>query len=363
MRVLYLTGMFCTKYGALEKFNVELLKQGVSLTVVYNGEPAPQAYVNDINSLGGRIYVIKGNIISRAIQAYKIVRKVKPDIVHYHFGFLVYFLLFPLRLLDPKIKQILTQHCEYIYTNKLMIALSKICYKRLDLVISVSNGVQNRLKRLLGDSDKFIVSYLGCEKRDYKSKRDIFKELNISDSLIISSIGFDIDVKGFDILAEAVKHLISTHSDLPKFKILIIGLNESEDAKFKVITKVLNVDDYFISAGIVNDIDNYLKYTNIYIQPSRTEALSLSIAESLMYGIPIIGSNVGGIPEVCINGYNGILFKNKDHIELASALHSLLTNADLRQEYGQNSLSLSSNFDLTKNANKLINLYNTITNR
>lgn len=363
MRVLYLTGMFCTKYGALERFNVELLKQGISLTVVYNGEPDPKAYVSDINSLGGRIYVIKGNIISRAIQAYKIVCKIKPDVVHYHFGFLVYFLLFPLRLFHPKIKQILTQHCEYIYTNKLMIALSEIYYKNLDLVISVSNGVQNRLKRLLGDSDKFIVSYLGCEKRRYKSERNILEELNISDYLIISSIGFDIDVKGFDILAKAVRHLISTNSDLPKFKILIIGLNESEEAKFKVITKGLNVDGYFISTGIVNDIDNYLKYTNIYIQSSRTEALSLSIAESLMYGIPIIGSNVGGIPEVCINGHNGILFENKNYVELASAIHSLLTNADLRKEYGNNSLRLSSNFDLTQNAKKLVNIYNSITNK
>lgn len=270
MKILYLTGMFCTKYGALERFNVELLKQGISLTIVYNGEPDPQAYVSDINSLGGRIYVIKGNIISRAIQAYKIVCKIKPDVVHYHFGFLVYFLLLPLRLFHPRIKQILTQHCEYIYTNKLMIALSKLCYKNLDLVISVSYRVQNQIKKLFGDSDKFIVSYLGCEKRYYTSKRDILKELNISDSLIISSIGFDIDVKGFDILAQAVKHLISTNPNLPKFRILIIGLNDSEEAKFNAITEDLKVSDYFISIGIVNDIDNYLMYTNIYVQSSRS---------------------------------------------------------------------------------------------
>lgn len=363
MRVLYITGISCTKYGALERFNVELLRNRTELTILYNDEPKPKEYIKDIQDNGGEIYFVNGNIFSRAIRIFQIINTIKPNIVHYHFGLLVYILWLPLKIFYPQIKQILTQHCEYIYTNKLMIILSKICYKNLDLVISVSNGVQNRLKRLLGDSDKFIVSYLGCEKRRYKSERNILEELNISDYLIISSIGFDIDVKGFDILAKAVRHLISTNSDLPKFKILIIGLNESEEAKFKVITKGLNVDDYFISTGIVNDIDNYLKYTNIYIQSSRTEALSLSIAESLMYGIPIIGSNVGGIPEVCINGHNGILFENKNYVELASAIHSLLTNADLRKEYGNNSLKLSSNFDLTQNAKKLVNIYNSITNK
>ena len=51
-----------------------------------------------------------------------------------------------------------------------------------------------------------------------------------------------------------------------------------------------------------NDIDDFLYFTDIYVQASRTEALPLSIMEALLYGIPIIGADVGGISEICIQG-------------------------------------------------------------
>lgn len=362
MKVLYVTGMYSTKYGGLEKFIIELLKRGIRLSVIYNNVPQPNAYYNDLEKLGACIYVVQGNILQRSWQTFQIIRKERPDIVHYHFGFIVYFIFILVKLFCPNSKQVQTQHCEYLYTSCIMRLLTRICYKSLDLVISVSKGVEEKLIAKIGKSKKFIVSYLGVSKG--KILNPTLKEnLNISDNtLILTSIGFDINVKGFDILAQAVALLKKEKQQLPQFKIIIIGLNETENLKFQTILKDLDVVDYFISVGISNHVDDYLSFTDVYLQPSRTEAISLSIMEALMYGIPIIGSKVGGVSEVCVDRYNGMLVEKANSVQLARAISEILTDADLRNWMGCNSLKHSDNFRLDLNVDRLISLYQNLVN-
>lgn len=356
MKILYVTGMYSTKYGGFEKFIIELLKRGIRLSVIYNNIPQPNTYYEDLKKFNANIYIVQGNILQRSWQVFQIIRKEKPDIIHYHFGFIVYFLFFEVKLFYPKSKQVLTQHCEYLYTSCVVRFLTRICYKSLDLVISVSKGVQEKLITKIGNSKKFIVSYLGVSKGKVLNP-NLKKDLKISaNTLILTSIGFDINVKGFDILAEAIK-LVKEEKTLPSFKVIIIGLNKSENLKFQTILKEQGVTNDFISVGIRNDVDDFLAFTDIYLQPSRTEAISLSIMEALMYGIPIIGSNVGGVPEVCVNRYNGLLVEKENPIQLAQAIKELSMNEDLRRDLGNNSLSRANKFKLNLNADRLIMLY------
>lgn len=356
MNILYVTGMYSTKYGGLEKFNIELLKRDINLSIVYNNIPQPNTYYEDLKKLNSNIYVVQGNILRRSWQVFQIIRNEKPDIIHYHFGFIVYFLFILVRLFYPKSKQILTQHCEYLYTSYIMRLLTRICYRSLDLVISVSKGVQEKLIAKIGNSKKFIVSYLGVSKGKILNP-NLKKDLKIpANTLILTSIGFDVNVKGFDILAKAVK-LVKEENTLPPFKIIIIGLNESENLKFQTFLKEQEVTNDFISAGIRNDVDDFLAFTDIYLQPSRTEAISLSIMEALMYGIPIIASKVGGVPEVCVNQYNGLLVEKENPTQLAQAIKELLITKELRENLGKNSLLHANKFKLNLNVDRLIMLY------
>ena len=362
MKVLQVTGMYSTKYGGMEKFFIELLDQGVELSVVYNNTPQPETYRNELERRHAGIYTVHGNILQRCWQTYRIIRRERPEIVHYHFGFTVYVLYLPVRLFLPHTKQLLTQHCEYLYENPLMRLATKLCYRSLDLVTSVSEGVRKRLVSKIGDSPKFTVSYLGVGKKEIRNK-NMKADLNIpAECLVLTSIGFDIHVKGFDVLAQAVC-LLKGRNDLPDFRIIIIGLNESEDEKFRAITEVWNVSDRFLSVGIRNDIDDFLSMTDVYLQPSRSEAISLSIMEALMYGLPVIGSDVGGISEACIPGYNGILTPQGDPDELALAILKLITDSGLRTRFGDNSRIHAANFRLDANAGRLIATYRNLLKR
>lgn len=356
MKVLFVSGMFSTKYGGFEKFTVELLEQGVDLSIIYNSIPDSLEYLNDLEKYHVGVNTVVGNIFQRAWQTYKIIRKERPDIVHFHFGFIAYLLFLILKIFHPNIKQILTLHCEYKRDSLFWNMLTRLCYRSLDCVTCVSDGVRKGLVKNIGDSSHYIVHYLGVSKREIKNYQ-LRNELQIGfDELVISSIGFDIEVKGFDVLAKAVSELRTIHG-IPKFKVVIIGLGKQENRRYQEILHQYGVEDCILSVGIRNDIDDFLYFTDIYTQPSRTEAISLSIMEALLYGIPVVGANVGGIPEVCISDYNGVLFEKGNPQELAIALHKLLLDEKLRVRYGKQSLELAKKYDKKSNVRSLIEIY------
>ncbi len=236
MKVLWVTGMFSTKYGGLERFTIELLEQGVDLSIIYNVKPDSLEYLNDLRKHHVDVNTVNGNILQRTWQTYKIIRRERPDIVHWHFGFTSWLLLWVLKLSHPDIRQILTQHCEYNHDGFFRNNLTRFVYSSFDCVTCVSAGVKRDLVKKIGDNNHYLVCYLGVSKREIKNHL-LRNELGIRpEELVITSIGFDIDVKGFDLLVKAVAEL-KNKQDIPQFKVVIIGLGEQENSKFKEILR------------------------------------------------------------------------------------------------------------------------------
>ena len=149
-------------------------------------------------------------------------------------------------------------------------------------------------------------------------------------------------------------------TDVPSYIVLIIGLSKLEENRFNEILRRLDLSERFISVGIRDDVDDFLNITDIYLQPSRTEAISLSIMEAMQYGLPIIAANVGGIPEVCVNGKNGLLFE-KDNVQaLTMHLHRLVCDSEQRRSLGRMSLELSQKFNLSDSVVRLIKIYSNL---
>ncbi|HTX43316.1 MAG TPA: glycosyltransferase family 4 protein, partial [Methanocella sp.] len=74
---------------------------------------------------------------------------------------------------------------------------------------------------------------------------------------------------------------------------------------------------------------------DMLVQPSINEGFGLVISEAMCFGKPVVGSNVGGIPEQIADGINGLLFKPRDHLELAGCIEALLEDPDLRSRMGE----------------------------
>lgn len=131
--------------------------------------------------------------------------------------------------------------------------------------------------------------------------------------VVLTTIGFNIRIKGFDILVKSIQSLMDFNRLKNDIIVLVIGISEnSEDSNsLRQLIAEAGLNRKIMSLGIRNDINDILNISDIYLQPSRTEGLSLSIMEALNYSLPVIGTRVGGIPEIVHEGENGYLLKRE----------------------------------------------------
>lgn len=124
-----------------------------------------------------------------------------------------------------------------------------------------------------------------------------------------------------------------------KLKLYIGGNGEIEHVK--QLIKEYGIADIVIFEGWVSGDKKIelLNKSDAYILPSYKEGLPISILEAMSYGMPIISTPVGGIPEIVSNGENGYLVEPGNKEDIYKAIISLLNDSDLRNRMGSVSLS------------------------
>ena len=110
----------------------------------------------------------------------------------------------------------------------------------------------------------------------------------------------------------------------------------------------------------------YNNWADVFVLPSLanktgTEALGLALMEAMSSGCAVVGTNVGGIPSLIKNGYNGILVKQKDSGELSKAILMPLKNRKKAEKMGKNAAAfIQKNYSWDKIGKEFINLYKSI---
>lgn len=83
------------------------------------------------------------------------------------------------------------------------------------------------------------------------------------------------------------------------------------------------------------DIPSLLRTADLFVMSSRWEGLPLAIIEAMLTGLPVVGTSVGGVPEIVVDGETGFLVPPKDVDALASTLYRLLEDPNLRRRMGE----------------------------
>lgn len=359
MRILELMGMTSTKYGGIERFNKKLVDKDKSddFVFVYVEKPECDDYIKDMTTDNSQIKEISNkSIISYCISVVILILRFRPHIIHFHFGNEKLLLAPFVKFFFSWIRQVGTFHSECILRSLKAKIMYRLYCKCQSKIIAVSKGVQKEIAAFY-DSKKLITSYLGVKCDVSETKDEARQILGIpKNCIVLTTIGFDVTIKGFDVLADAVESLVKKTTP-PLFIVNVVGLNSVRSAKFLDIVRSKNLESYFVSMGIRNDIDMILSATDIYLQPSRTEAISLTIMEALHHGLPVVASNVGGISEVVLDGQNGILVEACDAEGLSIAIADLLQSSEKRKIFGENSKKHSLNFTVERGVDNLIGIY------
>lgn len=362
MIIVHFMGMRSTKYGGLEKFMVELAyqlyKRNDKLYIIYNEEPYSQSYIESLRKYNVSI-LVKNLETTNLVYLYGklklIVKDLCPDIVHFHFGRIATFGPFIIRLF--KTKKVYRSVRSMPFENYSPNIKSNIYYTLLNCfcnnILCVSNAVRVDLDRcVLFRKSKIKVLYTGTSLYNLPSKVESIGVVRIT------CIAFHNSVKGIDILLRALFLLREKYNFSNFVCNQIGGGNPIYTKELKELTKELNLEGYVNWMGLRDDVVELLSQTDIYCQPSRYEGIGISIMEACAQGIPVIASNVGGIPEVVYDNVNGFLFQPNNCNELAKYLYALTNNRQLMKKMGQQSKKIAENsFCLQKNIESLLVSY------
>ena len=127
--------------------------------------------------------------------------------------------------------------------------------------------------------------------------------------------------------------------------ILDIGGGMFEVERLKQFIKANHLEDIIHFHGWVSGDDKIrlLNTADAFILPSYTEGVPISILEAETYGLPILSTAVGGIPEIVSDGGNGFLFTPGDKVAMKTAVDKLLVDTKLCRALGESSTMIAAN--------------------
>lgn len=284
------------------------------------------------------------------------LKKANYNVVHVHWPFPQGIFGLLGKMMFPSIKLVLTFYgAEFALTNKIPFGkkLLSTIIKHADSVTAISNFTKNKIQeisrrpiKVIPFTSSFKIDHLMNEKKaDEKIKRVLF-------------VGRLIERKGIPYLIEAINKLSSN------IVLDIVG----EGPLFNVLKNqiiFLKLDRRVFLHGRINEKELKKLYMNcdVFVLPSitdrwnDTEGLGVVLLEAMSFGKPVIGTSVGGITDIIINGENGLLVKQKNANQITDAINRILTNDKLRNYLSSNGIGTVNTFfgwkNIVENVEKL----------
>ena len=208
------------------------------------------------------------------------------------------------------------------------------CIKNASHVTVVSEVLKNEILKICPSTSPDVIS-MGCDisKFDKSLRKDEFFGQN--GKKVVLFVGRLDEVKG-------VTYLIKAMADLDA-KLVIVGDGPLRKSLEKQADKYADKIE-FLGAKSHKELPVIYASADIFVMPSITtkkgqkEGLGLVLLEAMASGLPVIGTNSGGIPELVKDGYNGFLIEEKNVRLLSSKVKVLLESNQLRTMYSINGI-------------------------
>lgn len=294
------------------------------------------------------------------IEAYKIIKKSKPDILHSH-GSLSSRIAATICCIPSRI---FTRHCvfplSFIYDYKIVkYIVGKINDYLSTGIIAVAHSAKQNLIDMGVNPHKIVTIINGVEPLKVASedeKEYIKAKYNINkDDFIISIFARLEKYKGQKTFLQAAKICNEKYKN---FRFFIVG-NGTQSLEMKKLASKLNVHYIVHFTGFCNDVSSIFNITNINVNCSfGTETSSLAISEGFSLGIPCIASDYGGNTYMVKNEVEGLIFPQKNTKALAKAIIRLYENKKLYQECSLGAIHRYNNeLNAKKMTEKMENFY------
>jgi glycosyltransferase involved in cell wall biosynthesis len=197
--------------------------------------------------------------------------------------------------------------------------------------ICVSHAVAKDMRWLPFVRKRLTVIHNGISPVIYKNRKLSRQKLwpQQAENIWLGMLAELHPTKRIEDVIDAIALLIPRY---PKLRLIVLGEGEYRDVLQRHITKAY-LDDIILLRGFVPDAPTYLQGFDYLALCSRTESLGYALLEAGMAGVPVIGTRVGGIPEIIEDGVSGLLVEPLSPVEIARALETILNNPQQASEY------------------------------
>ena len=303
---------------------------------------------------------------------WKLLRKLKPDIVHTrNIGTLDCTL--PAFLAGVRIR-VHGEHGRNIIdidgSNKKYIAVRKMFRPFVTKYIALSKDLEEWLYDSIGvPTDKVVQLYNGVDCEKFTSVAIKESKLSVKfrpdkDIKVIGTVGRISAEKDQFSLVLALAILFEKYPILKdKLRLIIIGGGPLL-SDLKELVKQNGLQDYVWLPGARDDISELFSEMDIFILPSLGEGISNTILEAMAAGLPVIATNVGGNPELVEESKTGLLVPAAMPDKLAEKILEFFEYPDVFINYGKAARKrVEENFSMKAMVDRYMTLYNGLINR
>jgi glycosyltransferase involved in cell wall biosynthesis len=223
--------------------------------------------------------------------------------------------------------------------SRLFVILEKITALITNRIITLTEkGTEEHLRFKIASAAKFVTIPSGIRmSSDYENcpLLDMKKELGIStDAIVVGTVSRLDPVKGNKYLIETINEIKKRkYQKWNKMKFIIVG-GGSEEEKLKNMAIEYGVYDKIIFTGMREDAEAIISIMDIFVLFSLMEGMGKVLLKAMLYGKPVVSTDVGGIPEIINEGINGYLVPSGDYVSAANSIIKLVSDEKLRKQMG-----------------------------
>lgn len=278
----------------------------------------------------------------------------KIDIIYLHSAHAVALGLY-CKWFYPRIKIIAVRRVDF-KVNKNLFSRYKYNSKKLDHIICISNYIKQVLLSCGVPEHKITVIHDGVLMDKYYNlpvpvefrKKSKIPEKNIVVGTVAAMVGH----KDYPNLLNAAKMVINKN---PLITFIAVG-DGPDYKKIKALAQNLKLKNNFIFTGFIEEIGPLFKVFDIFVLASKQEGLGSSILDAKAAGMPVIGTDAGGIPEIIQPDQDGLIVPKNNPTRMAEAILRLAENDKLRIKMGKQARVNAEEFSIFKNVERNIKL-------
>jgi len=344
MRIIILVSLFPPKWIAgteIATYNIarHLAKRGHEVHVITTMD---KGLANEPKLVDERLYIHRIvsqkirflGIISFWIKIFFEIKKINPEIIQ------VQSILIGIPAVISK-KVLKKPYIVWLRGSEIYIPwtfkkpISKVVLENADDLIALTKDMEKAIQRTFAGKIAVIPNGIDLEEFETLSKEKSRAKLHIKNGKkLIIYVGTLRPIKGIKYLIQSMK-IVTKYDD--KLLLLLVGDGEEKE-KLKNLVDELNLSKNikFVGRIIHERIPEYLIASDIFVLPSLSEGFPLVSLEAMASGLPIVATNVRGLPEIVVDGENGYLVEPMNPQQIAEKILLLLKNDELRDKISRN---------------------------